>query len=281
MRVTVKQALKKGQITVNIPVFIIMFGVMCSLFYFSSIKRIPFYFTPLSFVIGPFCGWIFWSFAIVKWKLWAFKNVRNRHELKQKAIRVGLIWNDDSFFNKTEIWTKFQKEEWKKINKKFEQNDVIKDNLSVPFETIIKYSKLLFWFNISGIIFLLSFSCYLYIDEKEVSLTILLFLIYAVYLIYSTVKRSKKNLFIKLNEKGIQTNDADFLTWSKIRRINVYRDGFGKSTRYFLKFSYKKNGENFEEKLNLMYYTSNFEEIEDLIKIYKNRYKENERTNHK
>lgn len=272
MRVTVKQALKKGQLTVNIPVFIIMFGIMCSLFYFSSIKVLPFYFTPLSFVIGPLMAWVYWSFAVVKWKLWAFKNVRNRHELKQKAIRVGLIWNDSSFFNKTEIWTEFQKEQWKKINKKFEIKDVVKDDLSIPFETILKYSKLLFWFNIIGIVFLISYSVYLYSDENEFSLTIILFLVYAIFLSYSTTKKSTKNLFIKLNEKGIETHNIDFLSWSEIQKIKVYRSGFGKSTKYFLKFSYKKNQECFEEKLNLMYYTYDFDKIEDLIKIYKKRY---------
>ena len=274
MRVTVKQALRKGQITVNTPVFIIMFGVMCSLFYFSSIKKIPFYFTPLSFVIGPFFGWLYWSFAIVNWKLWAFKNVRNRHELKQKAIKVGLIWSDGSFFNKTEIWTKFQKKEWKKINEKFKQKDIVRDDLSIPYETIIKYSKLVFWLNVIGVIFLISFSVYLYFGEKKVSLTILLFFIYALYLVYSTVKKSKKNLFIKLNEKGIQTNNTVFLDWDKIKKTNIYRDGFGKNTKYFLKFTYIIKEEYFEEKLNLMYYNSNFEEIEDLIKIYKKRYTE-------
>lgn len=280
MRVTVKQALKRGQITVNIPVFIIMFGVICSLFYFSSIKKIPFYFTPLSFIIGPFCAWIFWSYAIVKWKLWAFKNVRNRHELKQKAIRAGLIWEDGSFFNKTEIWTKYQRKEWKKINKKFHQKDIIRNDPSIPFETIIKYSKVLFWLNIIGIIFLFTYSFYLYFDEKEFSLTITLFIIYGVYLLYSTILKSRKNLFIKISEKGIQTHNTDFLEWCNVIKINVYREGFGKSTKYFLKFLYQKSEENFEEKINLMYYSSNFEEIEDLIKLYKKRYY-NERTNHK
>ena len=276
--VSVKQALKKGQVSVTIPVFIIMFTVMCSLFYFSSVKVIPFYFTPLSFIIGPFCGWIFWSFAIVKWKLWAFKNVRNRHELKQKSIRAGLIWGDESFFNKTEIWTKFQREEWKKINQKFNQEDIIKDDLSVPYETIIKYSNILFWLNIVGIIFLFTFSYYSYMDEKKINLTFILLLLYAIYLVYGTLNNKNKTQFIKLNEKGLQTHKTEFLSWSKIEKINVYRNGFGKNTKYFLKFSFNNGGELLEEKINLIYYSSNFEEIEDLIKLYKKRYY-NERTN--
>ena len=191
--VSVKQALNKGQLTINIPVFFIMFGVISLLFYLSAKKEIPFYFTPLSFVIGPFCGWIYWSFAIVKWKLWAFKNVRNRHELKEKAIRTQLIWPDSSIFNKTEIWTDYQKREWVKINKKFKDEDIVKDNLSIPFETIIEISKTIFWLNISGILSLIALSIYLYFEEKKVTLYIVLFSGYAIYLLFTTLKNKNKN----------------------------------------------------------------------------------------
>lgn len=281
MFVTVKQALTKGQITVNIPVFIIMFGVICCLFYFSAIKEIPFYFTPLSFVIGPFCGWIYWSFAIVKWKLWAFKKVRNKNELKEKAIRIGLIWPDNSFFNKTEIWSNHQKREWKIIENKFTKDDVVRDDLSIPFETIIKFSKTLFWLNITGAIALILLSIYFYYDDKKIELHIILSLGYALYLLFSTFKTKSKNIFIKLNEKGIETSEVDFTKWQNVKKIKVIREGFGKYIKFFLLFTYDKNKEILEEKINLKKYASNFEEIENLIKIYKKRYKNNERTNYK
>ena len=277
--VSVKQALNKGQLTINIPVFFIMFGVISLLFYLSAKKEIPFYFTPLSFVIGPFCGWIYWSFAIVKWKLWAFKNVRNRHELKEKAIRTQLIWPDSSIFNKTEIWTDYQKREWIKINKKFKDEDIVKDNLSIPFETIIEISKTIFWLNISGILSLIALSIYLYFEEKKVTLYIVLFSGYAIYLLFTTLKNKNKKLYIKLNEKGIETSEIDFISWNNIKEISVKSEGFGKGMNFFLRFNYHINNEFIEEKINLKKYSSNFEEVNDLIKIYRKRYKNNERTN--
>ncbi len=105
-------------------------------------------------------------------------------------------------------------------------------------------------------------------------------ILYGIYLIYSTFKNSQKTIFIKINENGIQTHNTVFLEWNKIKKINIYRDGFGKNTKYFMKFSYQKKGEFAEEKLNLMSFELNFEEIEDLIKIYKKRYYNNERTNY-
>lgn len=252
---------------------------MGSLFYLSSIKKIPFYFTPLSFVIGPFCGWLYWSYTIVKWKLWAFKNVRNRHELKEKAIRTQLIWPDRSIFNKTEIWTVSQRKEWEIIHRKFNVEDIVKDDISVPFETIIEISKALFWLNIIGILTLIILSFYLYFEYKEINFYILLFLGYALYLIYHIVKNKNKTLFIKLNEKGIETSDISFISWENIKAIKVKSEGFGKYMSFNLMFNYYSNNELIEEKINLKKYSFNFEEVEDLIKIYRKRFKQNERTN--
>ena len=44
-------------------------------------------------------------------------------------------------------------------------------------------------------------------------------------------------------------------------------------------FEYEIENELLEEKINLIYYSLNYEEIGDLIKIYRKRYKQNERTN--
>ena len=48
---------------------------------------------------------------------------------------------------------------------------------------------------------------------------------------------------------------------------------------FFLRFNYHINNEFIEEKINLKKYSSNFEEVNDLIKIYRKRYNNNERTN--
>jgi hypothetical protein len=45
---------------------------------------------------------------ITKWRVWAFENVRNVHELKKRAIQEKLISADSSIFEKTEIRTERQ-----------------------------------------------------------------------------------------------------------------------------------------------------------------------------
>lgn len=273
MSITVKKALKTGQIYINIPVFIIMFGSMILLFYLSAIKKIPFWFGPLSFLIGPFLGWIYWSYAIVKWKLWAYKNVRNVHELKEKAIRVGLIWNDESFFNKTEVWVNSQKKEWKIVKQKFNKKDIIKDDKNVPYETIIKFSKISFWINIVSACFLLFLSFYLYNENKSFDFTIILFILFSFYSFFNSIKKYRTNLLIKLNEIGLETVDLGFIPWKRINNIKVVKTGLGKSTTFNLTFNYKIKNDVFDAKINLDNLSKSFEEIEDLIKIYRKRYK--------
>jgi hypothetical protein len=53
---------------------------------------------------------------ITKWRLWAFENVRNVHELKERAVQAKLIWPDHSIFEKMEIRSASDKERWRKRN---------------------------------------------------------------------------------------------------------------------------------------------------------------------
>jgi hypothetical protein len=57
-------------------------------------------------------GWLYWSYKSVKWKIWAFSKIdlEEIEELYFKAIQAGLIWPKGSIFNKTEIWSKKDKQ---------------------------------------------------------------------------------------------------------------------------------------------------------------------------
>lgn len=71
----------------------------------------------ITILISICIGWIWWSYKIVKWKIWAFSQVEpvNSYKLYENAIGVGLIWPTGSIFNKTEIWSEKDKENWKKL----------------------------------------------------------------------------------------------------------------------------------------------------------------------
>lgn len=139
--VTVDQAIAKGHRMVNYPVFIIMFGTIGLCFYLGTQKILPFWIVPVGFGLGFGLAWLWWSVMITKWRLWAFENVRNVHELKKRAVQEKLIWADNSIFEKTEIRNSTNKEKWSSLQHKFEKEDEFQDNLTIPNETIIYYSK--------------------------------------------------------------------------------------------------------------------------------------------
>ena len=118
--ITVEKAISRGHLIVNVPVFITIAGVPALGFYLSNLNLIPKWGIAVSFFLGFSLAWLIWSFTITKWRIWAFSNVRNVHELKKKAIQEKLIWNDGSKFEKTEIKTSKDKKFLKEIAKKFE-----------------------------------------------------------------------------------------------------------------------------------------------------------------
>ncbi len=123
-QVTVKKAFKRGHQMVNFPILAIMIIGFGTTVYLSK-KGFN------STLVGILGGstfilmWLWWSLQISRWKVWAFGNVRNVHELKRKAIEQQLIWYDGSWFNKTEIWTSDQKRKWLTIERKFQYEDEV------------------------------------------------------------------------------------------------------------------------------------------------------------
>ena len=48
-------------------------------------------------------AWGWWSFAVPRWRLWAYERVGDISELKRRAVAVGLTWPDGHIFEKTEF----------------------------------------------------------------------------------------------------------------------------------------------------------------------------------
>src|SRR5262245_40140636 len=96
--VTIKEAVRRGSLTVTVPVTIIILVGMISSRWFSYV----FY---CDYFPEPPLGWLYWSFAITKWKLWAYANVDDLVSLKKVAVTAYLIWPDGGVFNKTEFKT--------------------------------------------------------------------------------------------------------------------------------------------------------------------------------
>ena len=122
-RISIKQALRRGFWTVNLPVLLIIFSqfgitlvVMQAAERFGSLLPRPAvdYLMPALLIVAfssPLTGWIWWSVAVPKWKLWAYSRVEDVQALKIAAIQGQLIWPDGHIFEKTEWCSKAMRRE--------------------------------------------------------------------------------------------------------------------------------------------------------------------------
>lgn len=115
-----RQLINKGLLTVYGPlVSFVVFSGFIAKWIATDILKSDFVdiIIAITILISICIGWIWWSYKIVKWKIWAFSQVEpvNSYKLYENAIGVGLIWPTGSIFNKTEIWSEKDKENWKKL----------------------------------------------------------------------------------------------------------------------------------------------------------------------
>jgi hypothetical protein len=152
--VSVMEALRRGRSTLLLPRILLALGLFYFIFigwlFFTILgKAIPndaglvskfgliWIATFIPFIILPY--W-FWSRRTTRWKLWAFENVKNVHELKQLARRAALYANYGSFLDKITIQTKNEREQWANLQSKFNRTDVFEDDVEVPSQTVIYFS---------------------------------------------------------------------------------------------------------------------------------------------
>ena len=58
----------------------------------------------LASIFAPIAvGWLWWSFALPRWRVWALERVEDWDELIDQAVTYGLMWPPGHSFEKTEI----------------------------------------------------------------------------------------------------------------------------------------------------------------------------------
>lgn len=275
-KITVDKAIKRGHLIVNVPVFIAIIGCPALALYLSKQNLIPGWGIGIAFLIGFVLAWLIWSFMITKWRIWAFENVRNVHELKKRAIQEKLIWNDGNIFEKTEIRNNEDKRKLKKIEKKFEKEDEYREDYSLPPKMEIYYSKVYNYFELGVSILIIGVGIYFFtkVENKQY----ILGLIMAGIGLYSTIKELRKALDRKpkivIDSNGIQTKNVEFKNWSKIENEEVVKEGYGKSAKSYLTYCY--DDDEFE-KIEIDSLNITHRELENIIRTYRIR---NNKNNH-
>ncbi len=266
--VSVDEAIRKGHRTVTLPGILIMLGSFGICIFLGVQKSVPNSYVIAGAVLSPLVAWLYWSFAITRWRLWAFDNVRNVHELKKRAIRENLIWPDGSFFEKTEIRNTEEKEKWHSLLEKFNRPDLFTDDPNIPQTTTIYYSKGKNYVEMAIMLAIAAIGIYLLIktDRYIIGSAIALFGMWLAFREFRQANNIKPQ--IVLNENGMETITTAFHSWNEISSEEVISERSGKSTRFYLTYQYPGG----REKLEIGDYTTTQKQLELLMKIYRGRY---------
>lgn len=270
--VTVDEAISKGHRMISYPVIGIILGTIIFTAYLNLQRLIPNWSYPVSFVVAFFLGRIWCSYMITKWKIWAYDNVRNVHELKKRALQEKLIWADNSFFAKTEIRTAKDREKLKSLQNKFKKDDIFQDDLTVPFETLIYYSRTKSLLQMFVMLFVLVGGIYIVINMDGYFFYILgtVLSIIGIFLGYKRYKdATNKEPQIIINDKGIKTVTTGFHDWKDIENEEVISEGAGKNTHYYLIYGHPKGA----ERLQIDDYNTNKRSLNKLLILYRARHK--------
>jgi hypothetical protein len=269
--ITVSEAISKGKMKlVYLPMFILFSSIGLG-FYLQYMQIFEGWIIAITVVAGFVLSWLAWSYFVVEWKIWAFENVRNVHELKRKAIEQKLIWNDDSWFNKTQIIRYDQKQKLKLLERKFLEKDVYKDDLNIPKETFIHYSKASLIFGIViGLAFVIG-GFYFFETNDQIIVVLLFGALGSYFFISSLLKLFSKSPRIILSSEGILLHKKELMKWEYITNEITEIRSSGKHTNYYLVFYYK----NKQQEMQIDDLEIDNDKLENLLQVYRVRFEKN------
>ncbi|MBD3864359.1 hypothetical protein [Olleya marilimosa] len=272
--ISVKQAIIRGQLMVNVPAFICLLCAPLAMFYVVHLFNLPERLGITGVFLGIILAWISWSVLITKWRIWAFTNVRNVHALKKEAILSMLIWEDGTSFEKTEYRSKKDKLILKRLDKKFLQKDLIYEDPNVPQETKIYFSITTAFFIVLFLSTGVTSGAYLMFEEKNTDFVIgLIMFTICLFILTQTFKKliNRKPQLI-INDKGITLSNNTFVSWSEIYELEILREGFGNSAQHYLKFC--DSNYNYS-KIEIDSFNLSIRKLENNLQTYQIRYNNN------
>lgn len=223
---TISQVLRQGQIIVNGPVAIIMILVPILSYLLTPQEYAGMGFF-IGFVLGFALAWAWWSYKIVKWRIWAFENTKKSDwgKLKQEAISQQLIWDDGIIFEKTEFRSESEKNKLKRISTIIREQDQnleeIIDDPKIPNKIDYSYKKMDLIFSVIIPLVLLGIGIYLMsLDNLMIGFLSIGMAIYSTNL--NKIRNiTKRKIQLSISNKGIDLKfkDIGFVKWEDTEDI--------------------------------------------------------------
>lgn len=107
---SVGKAILIGHLMVNLPVMVIILcaaGIGALLAGLAgliepALARWFWAIVSIAVIAGSGCAWLWWSFAVPRWRKWALQNGAPADRLQKWAVATGLVWPKGWIFEKTE-----------------------------------------------------------------------------------------------------------------------------------------------------------------------------------
>jgi len=218
----------------------------------------------------------FWSKRTTRWKLWAFDNVDNVHELKIAAVNASLCPAHGTFMDKIQVQSAEEREQWRKLQDRFDFPDIFEDDPTISSVTEVFYSKthttvyILFGLLFLGIGGGLE---YLVIKNNGNFTSQLIPLVIAIaticYIVINIRRMLKKQPEMVLDDQGLTTSETGFLNWDLIFNEKVTRTDRGKRGILYT-FSFQHPGGLVN--IDVSDFNISKVRLERLIRVYKGRF---------
>lgn len=272
----VNKAIRRGRLIVNLPgailFLIFLVGVPSFILQYTDENWIIITGIVIGFAVGFSLGWIYSGFAVVRWQIWAYENVKNIHELKEKAIHEKIIYPDGHWSEKLNFFFRNyeQRQKLKQLERRFQSEDEYHDDLNVSKETAIYVSKksifLLFAFGL----FFSGLAGYRYFIQGDTNAKWLSFFILICFgLAYNDYRKKEPEILI--SNAGIKLYKKELMTWDSITNEHIEIERLHDKQNKFLSFYYKDK----EQRFRINYLSINMDELEHLLQIYRLRYDKN------
>lgn len=224
--------------------------------------------TVATFLLPTFLCLFYYFLMLPRWRIWAFSNVRNVHELKQRAILGQISPKDGSFLWRFEIKNGMQKQQIEELEQKFAIPDVFTDDHNIPFEKSYFYSKidtvLYLLFTIGAVL-----GALIFLLQGEYLLGILLLACAVVFGAMAHKRMTAGGPVLTISNDGITTKERGFYAWRDIHNEQIFWVSAGQSSYYGLSFDV--NDETV--KMSLKELTGlNSHKLDHVLRTYRGRY---------
>ena len=270
--VSLDEAISKGILLIKVPIILIFLIIICFGIYFAVVYQLKSYFSILFVFVGFFTILAYSILIVPKWKVWAFGNVRNVHELRKKALSKNLMARENVWTTKAEIFFGDDKQKWQEIQKKFLIPDETSFDENLPNSIEIYNSQFKLLIPIifySAFIILIIYS--MIIDKNVLGLGIFGLLAFGLFLYFGIVDFEKRNTPVfTINYDGIKYEN-NFYKWHEIKdeRLKTVR-GYKSFPNFYLAFNLIKNDN--EVKISINSIKMKRSQLLNLIIDFRNRF---------